>query len=92
MSSGWDGSISLIDGATGELLGTAVVPERTLASAVFMHDDETVLVASYKQSIYHWDTRPERAREFACDIAGRNLTPAEWRENFPDRPYEDTCP
>ena len=92
VSSGWDGSISLVDGTTGELLGTAVLPERTLASAGFMHDDETVLVASYQQSIYRWDTRPERAREFACAIAGRNLTPAEWRENFPDRPYEETCP
>jgi len=92
VSSGWDGSISLIDGTTGELLGTAVVPERTLASAAFMHDDKTVLVASYVESIYRWDTRPERALEFACDIAGRNLTHAEWRDNFTQRPYEKTCP
>ena len=77
---------------TGELLGTAVVPEGTLASAAFMHDDEMVLVASYQQSIYRWDTRPERALEFACDIAGRNLTHAEWRDNFTQRPYEKTCP
>jgi hypothetical protein len=51
-----------------------------------------VLVASYAESIYQWDTRPERALEFACAIAGRNLSPAEWRDNFPDRPYEETCP
>jgi WD40 repeat protein len=92
VSSGWDGSISLVDGRTGELLGTTVVPERVIASAGFMHDDTTVLVASYRQSIYRWDTRPERALEFACDIAGRNLTHAEWRDNFTQRPYEKTCP
>jgi len=92
VSSGFDGSVSLVDGRTGELLGSAVLPEQTLASASFMHDDRTVLVASYQQSIYRWDTRPERARSFACAIAGRNLTHAEWAENFTNRPYEKTCP
>jgi WD40 repeat protein len=92
VSTGYDGSVSLVDGRTGELLGTAVLPERTLASATFMHDDQNVLVASYMQSIYRWDTRPERARAFACAIAGRNLTHAEWHDNFATRPYERTCP
>ncbi len=92
VSAGFDGSISLVDGRTGDLLGTVVLPERTLASASFMHDDKTVLVASYAQSIYRWDTRPDRARDFACEIAGRNLTHAEWRDNFTTRPYETTCP
>ena len=27
-----------------------------------------------------------------CAIAGRNLTPAEWREFLPDEPYRKTCP
>ena len=27
----------------------------------------------------------------ACRIAGRDLTAAEWRENFGDRPYTKTC-
>jgi hypothetical protein len=27
----------------------------------------------------------------ACDLAGRPLTPVEWREYVGDRPYAPTC-
>jgi hypothetical protein len=29
---------------------------------------------------------------FACQVAGRNLTRAEWRDLLPDRPYKLVCP
>jgi hypothetical protein len=50
-----------------------------------------VLITSYDDAIYTWDTRVEHAIEFACQGAGRELTMDEWRENFPDRPYRKTC-
>jgi WD40 repeat protein len=28
----------------------------------------------------------------ACNLAGRDLTEAEWRTYLPDRPYQDVCP
>jgi hypothetical protein len=27
----------------------------------------------------------------ACAIAGRDLTPSEWRHALPDRPWQPTC-
>jgi WD40 repeat protein len=92
VSAGWDGTVSLWDSATGVLLGTVTSPARIPASAEFLPDGRTVLIASYDESLYLWDTRFEHAIHFACQLAGRNLTESEWRENFGDRPYRQTCP
>jgi hypothetical protein len=29
---------------------------------------------------------------FACRTAGRDLTPTEWHNVLPDRPYQHVCP
>jgi DNA-binding SARP family transcriptional activator/WD40 repeat protein len=39
-----------------------------------------------------WDANPAHWQTVACQIAGRNLTRAEWHEYLPDRPYRATCP
>jgi WD40 repeat protein len=88
-----DGWVKLFDGATGELLAQLVPGHPGVtASAVFQPDGHTVLVATGEGDLYRWDTRLERAVEFACTLAGRQLTPAEWAEAFPERPYRQTCP
>jgi hypothetical protein len=51
-----------------------------------------VSVATSDGEVYQLDTRLERWIEFACDVGGRNLMQAEWRETLSDRPYRDTCP
>jgi hypothetical protein len=38
------------------------------------------------------DTRFDRWTAFACTLAGRNLTPEEWRATFGEQPYRETCP
>jgi hypothetical protein len=30
--------------------------------------------------------------QFACRVAGRNLTRAEWHDVLPNRAYRPTCP
>ncbi len=67
-------------------------PERvTLAG--FGPDLESVLIAGeYGGPIFEWDTRPEHAAEFACRVAGRDFTEAEWADHFGDRPYQHICP
>ena len=92
VSAGWDGTVSLWNSATGVLLGTVTSPARIPASTEFLPDGRTVLIASYDEGIYLWDTRFEHAIHFACQLAGRNFTESEWRENFGDRPYRETCP
>jgi hypothetical protein len=41
---------------------------------------------------YLWDTRTSHAVDYACRVAGRDLTPVEWQTyvGTPDR--QDVCP
>jgi hypothetical protein len=36
-------------------------------------------------------SNPHVRLEMACSIAGRDLTPIEWRRVMPDRPWQPTC-
>jgi len=37
------------------------------------------------------DSDPELL-SLACALAGRSLTPDEWHQYLPDRPFEQVCP
>lgn len=39
-----------------------------------------------------WTVDPASWIRTACNIAGRNLTPAEWKQYLPERSYRATCP
>jgi hypothetical protein len=61
--------------------------------AGLVDDGHSVLIPSEGSGpVYRWDTRTESATAFACRLAGRAFTEAEWAEFFGDRPYEATCP
>jgi WD40 repeat protein len=77
VTSAYDGRVNLWDGATGELMGSVVVPEESPAAAEFLADGHTVLIVSYTDSAYLWDTRLEHAIAFAARLTVRNLTEAE---------------
>lgn len=75
-----------------QLLGTVMLPEGANASATFGTDDRTVVITSDYESVYRWDTSTAHALDFACTLAGRDFTRAEWEEAFGGRPYQQTCP
>ncbi len=61
--------------------------------AGFGADARSVMaVAEFGGPILRWDSRLEHALEFACRIAGRDFTEAEWATHFGDRPFRTTCP
>jgi WD40 repeat protein/DNA-binding SARP family transcriptional activator len=91
-SAAWDGTVVLWDGRTGALLGRVVAPSRIPASAEFLPDGKDVLIATYDRAVYRWDTRVGHAVDFACRLAGRNLTRDEWASAFDGQPYRKTCP
>jgi WD40 repeat protein/DNA-binding SARP family transcriptional activator/energy-coupling factor transporter ATP-binding protein EcfA2 len=92
-SGGSDGRISLWDGRTGARLATVLAGRPDiLVMAEFLPDGHTLLISAFDGSVYTWDTRPEHSTDFACAVAGRNLTEDEWRDAFGDRPYRETCP
>ena len=93
VTAGGDGKVARWDGRTGAPLGTILpaLPD-VLTDAQYLADGHTLLISSSAGAILSWDTRPQHAIEFACQIAGRNLTPDEWRDALGDRPYHETCP
>ena len=91
LTSGTDGSATLWDAETRGLVAKVVTPPLFSASQ-FLPDGSVLLADAYEGAVYRWDTRPEYAVEFACRLAGRDLTEAEWAEQFGDRPFQETCP
>jgi hypothetical protein len=85
--------VGLWDGHTGDLLaltrpGSPVSP----ATVQFLEDSHTLVIPTAAGDVYHWDTRVEEWIKFACQVAGRNLTPDEWTEAFGSEPFHRTCP
>jgi hypothetical protein len=39
-----------------------------------------------------WPTGLDAWERFACQVAGRDLTRAEWADLLPNRPYQHVCP
>ena len=90
-----DGGVSLWDATTLDLLGTVYPPhygEPVPVGAQFIGDTHDVAIASYDGRVYTWETDLERAIDFACQMAGRNLTDEEWEEFLPAQPYQSICP
>jgi WD40 repeat protein len=90
-----DGSVGLWDAASMDLVGRLQPPhdgEPIPASAQFIGDTHDVAIASYDGTIYKWETGLDRALDFACQMAGRDLTEEEWTQVLPDQPYQSVCP
>ena len=49
-------------------------------------------IASYDGRVYRWETDVDRALDFACQMAGRDLTEEEWEQFLPAQPYQSVCP
>jgi WD40 repeat protein len=47
---------------------------------------------SVTDRVRRWDVDPTSWRKRACELAGRNLTRAEWARFLGDEPYRQTCP
>jgi WD40 repeat protein/DNA-binding SARP family transcriptional activator len=95
--------IRLWDGRTGtyqasfplnDLPGSGLLGAANLGpgiSITYLPDSSGLLVASADGRSWTVDTRTSAWVRRACKIAGRNLTRAEWKQFFPNRPYHVTC-
>ena len=94
VTGGSDGRVLLWDGVNGELRSALPADYGTWPMPAFLPDSRTVILASHEPTsrVYHWDTNVDYWIEFACQVAGRNLTEEEWQEAFGDDPYRETCP
>ena len=57
----------------------------------FTPDSSTLVATNASGRAYLWDIRPASLARHACDVAGRRLTRAEWKEFLPRRDYDPAC-
>ena len=87
-----DGRSGLWDARTGQLL-VQIAASKTPTEVGSTSDPNTVLITPIVGGpVYEWDTRIDDAIAYACRMAGRDFTEAEWATEFGDRPYQQTCP
>jgi DNA-binding SARP family transcriptional activator/WD40 repeat protein len=87
-----DGTLRLWDLRTQQPLGAPLpgLPGRGVAP--LFTPDGAYLFAIYDAGrAYRWDVRPSSWARHACDVAGRPLTRAEWKDALPERPYTPAC-
>jgi WD40 repeat protein len=91
VTGGSDGRVGLWDGTTGDPLGTVFPGPNVPVFARFLPDDQGLLIATSRGDVYAWNTSLEYWIDFACTVAGRDLTRDEWRATLGKRPYRPTC-
>ena len=85
--------IRIWDGRTGAYQAGIPLPDATTGATVaYLPGGDSLLVSAPDGRTWTVDTHLAAWVERACRIAGRNLTQKEWKQFFPNRPYEITCP
>jgi len=90
--SGGDPYAALWDVATGERLGPRLGGVGSREATIDLSSDGRRLLMTHgdgKGAI--WDVDPDSWAQRACTLANRTLTPEEWEEFLPGRPYEPAC-
>jgi WD40 repeat protein len=79
-----DGTALLYDAPTGTRIGEPLRTDgRTLGVAV-LRPDGLEMAVSMPDGVTLWDLDPAHQFEYACQLAGRDLTDAEWRTYLAD--------
>jgi len=91
-SSSEDGTLLLRDVDTQKPIGSALtVDADTFVSAAFTPDGSRLFAVSAGDRAVRFDASANAWKRHACLITGRDLTPREWSDVLPDRPYRTVC-
>jgi WD40 repeat protein len=86
-----DLTTTLVDLHSGKRLGSSFpVRQEALPLAQFTPKGDLLIV--YLADAAQWPTDLRTWERFACQVAGRELTRAEWADLLPNRPYQHVCP
>ena len=87
-----DGTVALSDVKTQRPIGSPLELEPdTYASAALSPDGSRLYAISTETEGISFNMSPEAWKRHACLVAGRELTPAEWAQALPGRPYQRVC-
>jgi WD40 repeat protein len=95
-SGSWDNSIKLwhlnFSTQTWLPIGTLQGHTSFISDLAYSPDGRWLASASLDKTVMLWDVDTKNWLKQACQIAGRNFTPAEWQYYLKDEPYQATCP
>jgi WD40 repeat protein len=92
VTASYDGGVRLWDGTNGaQVAGVRVGEKPSSAAAVLPPDGQAAIIATSDGAVYRLPTGFDQWRDFACTVAGRNLTTVEWQTVFGNEPHRDTC-
>ena len=89
--SGFEPVASLWDLATGARIGPALTAGSGRAEIDLSADGRRLLLAHADGRGALWDVDPASWAQRTCRLANRTLTPEEWEEFLPGRPYDPAC-
>jgi len=85
-----DQTVILWEPKSGQPIGQPLTgPSASVYSLAFSPDGRTLI--SGGNEIILWNLDPQSWIEESCQIAGSNLTEAEWTQYFPNEEYHKTC-
>ncbi|MFI5039114.1 MAG: PQQ-binding-like beta-propeller repeat protein, partial [Solirubrobacterales bacterium] len=85
-----DGTASLWDLRSRKRLGNPFPPYPGAVPAIVFEPNGRLLMIPLSNA-FEWPTDVKSWQRFACRVAGRDLTPAEWHDLLPARAYRPVC-
>jgi WD40 repeat protein len=84
------GSVLLLDVATRKPVGGGFSGEKGWIPGIAFEPNGRLLIFGLTATS-EWPTDLPTLQRAACQIAGRDVTPDEWRDLLPNRPYRHVC-
>jgi WD40 repeat protein len=88
---GGDGSVHLFEAGSLRTIGQPLLTNSAWALATFSTDGAQLTAIDERGRVVTWSARPNAWVTRACEVAGRDLTQAEWDTYLPGTPYQRTC-
>ena len=85
-----DGTAAVWDLRTRTRLGESFKVAKGLVPAVAFKPDGRLIVGELVSAI-EWPLDRPTLQRFACRVAGRDFTRAEWEDVLPNQPYRRVC-
>jgi WD40 repeat protein len=84
------GGLQIWDASTGQVQDTVTVPGG--GAGTFRRESSHITIVNVEGRVYDWNPSRTYAVEYACRIAGRDLTADEWSRYLGDQPRFRVCP
>jgi WD40 repeat protein len=99
VTAGSDGTVRLYDARTGQQIGTSLpVPGSALNGGTnsflyvtFSPDGRTIVATDNAGRVWLYPATAAGWEAYACRLANRQLTRAEWSQFLPGHPYRQAC-